>query len=287
MMPIASFSGLLESPAWAVISTVTAVVAFLAWAVLARKQRQRKRLSYLVAITELVSVHGDAEDKIEIIYDGDSVERVHLIEVTLENVGNVAIPAADYEAPFSVGLGEGAEVLTMEVVRTQPAGMRAKLDFSKGSGTQDPDRHTEASIEDADSKVTLQPLLLNPEDQLTIKILVADFAGEPDLEHRIIGLTQLTNSVDSKESKWRRRWDSGVWLVWILFFLFLVCAYAIGHNAGEPDHHKSAIHLLGGKTRCGTVLKATDQHLVLQADKTGVISTVPIDQVISIKDDKC
>jgi hypothetical protein len=286
MVPIASFSDLWESPVWSVGATILTALAIGVSIYFFIKQRQRKRLTYGVTITELVSVHGDAKDKIEIFYEREIVERVHLVEVTLKNTGNVAIPASDYEVPFSVGLGEGAEVLTAEVVRTEPAGLTAELEFVKEPRERDRNAD-EQSVENVASTVTLKPLLLNPGDQLTIKILVADFVGEPEFDHRIIGVSRLSNSADPKEGKWKRWWDSGAPLVWALFFLLLAGAYGVGHNAGEPDHKESAIRLLGGKTYCGAILKTTNQHLILQTHDTGVVSTIPMDRVISIKDDSC
>lgn len=285
MATIASFSDLWESPVWGVGATILTALAIAVSIYLFVKQRQRKRLTYGITITELVSVHGDAEDKIELFYEHEIVERVHLVEVTLKNTGNVAIPASDYEVPISVGLGEGSNVLTMEVVHTEPPDLKARLEFVKVPGTQG--QNVDEGLEGTVTKVTLKPLLLNPGDKLTIKILVADFVGAPELEHRIIGVSRLNNAADPKEGKWKRWWDSGMPLVWILGLMALVAAYGIGHNVGEPNHKESTIHLLGGKTSCGTILRTTNRNLILQDRDSGNVSAIPINRVISIKDESC
>ena len=51
-----------------------------------------------------------------------------------------------------------------------------------------------ASIEIEKSRVTFQPLLLNPKDTVTLKLLVSDFAGTVAIDGRVVGVKTISRA---------------------------------------------------------------------------------------------
>jgi hypothetical protein len=286
MQSIASLNHLLEDPAWTASATVLAAVAIGVSVYLTRRYRSRKRLSYRISVTELVSVHGDAKDKIEIQYEGETVENVHLVEVGLRNAGNVPITGPDFEVPISIGLGEGSEILSAEISNADPTELSPALEVSKETRPSGAAPSRISTGDESVTKVRLEAALMNPGDRFTVKVLVSDFAGDPDLDYRIVGVKSLTDDADPKAKSWKAKVnDNG--LAWLAVIAVLVLIFVIGFEIGKPNKSQSQIHLLGGKSRCGRILSSGPSRLVLQEAGNGRVRTIPVDRVVNIDDERC
>lgn len=286
MALIADLGTLLGSPAWTAGATILAAIGLGLTIYLYRKSKFRKRLTYWVSIIELVSVHGDAKDEIQISYGGEVVERVHLIEISLKNTGNVPIPGSDYEVPFSVVLGEGSKVLRAEVAKVNPAELSPTVEVANEPNRPSAAVEEPEAGEDVITKVKLAPMLLNAGDRLSIKILVSDFAGDPDLDYRIVGVSRLINGADPKQRTWKQKWGDN-WPALGLGIAFLALSFTIGLKISDPDRSHSEVRMLGGKTRCAKILETSSQQLIIQEEGSGRIFKIPINQVISVKDNSC
>ena len=163
----------LRDPAWTFIGAALAVLAIIVSISLWAIQRRKKALSYdLLSKFSLLSIREEIEGKLKVLFDDKPVKNVHLFIIRLINTGNVPITSADYEKPVEFGFGEGARILSSEVIATTPENM-----------------HVET--EEVDSFLVLLPLLLNPKDSITIKLLVSDYSGPICAEARIIGVKNL------------------------------------------------------------------------------------------------
>jgi hypothetical protein len=251
-----------------VLATVfVGVLGSLVTVFLYRKQQQRKSLTYAIKVTQLVSVHSEAQDHITIFYEGEQIERVHLVEVPLENSGNVPIIERDFERPLVVELGEGAEVLTVEAPEVEPSEIEPVTTID---GTS----------------VTVSPLLLNPGDTLAVKLLVGDFAGEASLHSRIVGIKQLTNANDQDQRTWKQKVTSSGLLFIALLLMCGLLGWSIGY-ATRNQKTDSTVHLLGGKRVCAKVLRTGADKLTLQLSGSGKVISVPLSRVVGIKDSDC
>jgi hypothetical protein len=286
MQPIASLTHLLENPAWTAGATVIAVIGLSVSIFLARRYRSKKRLAYRISVTELVSVHGDAQDKIEISYEGETFERVHLVEVNLRNAGNVPITRSDFEVPVSVGLGEGSAVLSAEIADADPSELSPGLESLKEVRRSSTSSREDLVGEESTTKVKLEPALMNPSDRLTIKILVSDFAGDPDLDYRVVGVKTLIDDADPRAKTWKAKLNE-YGFAWFVAIAFLALSFAIGFAIGKPDKSQSRVRLLGGKHRCGKILSSGPKQLVLREAPGGQVRKISIDRVISIDDERC
>lgn len=170
---------LLRDPIWqgigAVIGVAGIVSAITLGVVLYLLQRHRKELGYRVlSHTRVVSVEAEVAERVQVLYEGQPVRDVHLVEVEVVNSGNEAIVVQDYEYPLAIGTGEKSRVLTAVLVEAEPEGLPAWPIISESGDT-----------------VRVQPLLLNPGDSFKVRILVSEFAGAVDVSTRIVGVKEI------------------------------------------------------------------------------------------------
>ncbi len=182
-MLAADIGDILGSPVWTVLATVFAAIAIGVSVWLSRRDRTRKDVSRSISVTELVSVHSAADDakgRIKIYFDEEQIDQVHLVEAKFENTGNVPVTADDFDQPIMVELGEEASPLTVDVTDTTPADLRAEAGAYK-------------------TGAVLAPLLLNPGDGLTLKILARNLRVIPECHYRIIGIAEMTDATAQAE----------------------------------------------------------------------------------------
>jgi hypothetical protein len=160
---------ILRDPMARTILAAAAIGVTLALFLIARR---RKRLSYELSVTRVLSVHEAVKGKVQILFGGEPVRDVALILVDLFNSGNEPIKADDYERPVRFSLGHGT-ILSAEVVRVKPKNLKLVMTgFERSS-------------------VVLEPLLLNAGDSITIKLLVNEFGGEFSVDGRIAGVKEI------------------------------------------------------------------------------------------------
>ena len=131
--------------------TVPLIIYFL--------QKSKKRLAYeVVSNTQLVGVKSEVQNKIKIYYENKLVENVHLVSIRLINSGNQPISIEDFARPINIKLGSNTNILTCEVLEKNP-------------------KDLDIVISKMQNSVKIQPLLLNPNDSLTLNILLGDYRG--------------------------------------------------------------------------------------------------------------
>lgn len=117
----------------------------------------RSLLLSVVSQTALTSEEAGTIKGLQVFVDGVPIVAPTLSVIQVSNDGNKPIPSADYEGPLEVRFGEGTKVIRAEVTATSPRDIEAKLS-------------SEALI------VRIEPLLLNPDDSVTLSLLTS---GKP------------------------------------------------------------------------------------------------------------
>lgn len=87
---------------------------------------------------------------------GTAVKDLWLVAMRIENSGHVEIRTADFEEPFTIRFAKPARVVSAEYVSSSPTGVRAKVSL-------------------LDNTITVEPLLLNRRDRVSIQALVTAF----------------------------------------------------------------------------------------------------------------
>jgi hypothetical protein len=135
--------------------------------------RKKKSLSYeILTDTELISVHKEAKERVEILFDGKPAKNVSLLVVRIINNGNVPITSSDFEIPLSLNFEEKVNILSAEVNKSSEKSLKPVISLSA-------------------NKIILEPILLNSKDSFEIKILINNYDNPFEIESRIIGVKEI------------------------------------------------------------------------------------------------
>ncbi|ABX04006.1 hypothetical protein Haur_1361 [Herpetosiphon aurantiacus DSM 785] len=158
-----------------------------------------KSLSYaIISSSQIVSINEEAKEKIQITFDGTPVEDVRLILLEITNDGDIPIIKSDYEMPITIEIDNQEQILSANIVDVSPENLTIPLSVTN-------------------KRITLDPVLLNPEDKITIKILINN-QSNINISSRIIGINNIKDTTIPKKS------ISSV--VFLIFITFSVVAYA-------------------------------------------------------------
>lgn len=163
----------------------------------------RKNFSYAVIYDALFESAVESEGETQPDQE-TSVGEVRVVTIEFRNSSGLNIERTHYERPITVGFGEGARIVSAEVVEEKPDSIEASL---RGLPELDPER------------VAIDPVLLNDGDLLLLEIAVANAAhGGVEVDGRIVGIREI---VDRSQSNLERNL-----LVVNVAVLFVVVALA-------------------------------------------------------------
>jgi len=163
----------LRDGVWQFAGVFVGLVAIAASLFIYRRQTARKALACgLLSVRELLSVDEKIAGKLEIRFEDEPVRDVLLLLIGVRNAGNVAILRSDFDNPLHVALPVGAKLLRAETVDQHPSGLGVRLTTTPSS-------------------ITVEPLLLNPDDSFSIQALVSGQNHEITIEARIVGVSKL------------------------------------------------------------------------------------------------
>jgi len=178
---------LIDIRLYAPIATLFGVsVSFILW----RLNQQRKVLSYqVVSRQRLVTVRGPARRKLQVKFDGKSVESAQLLMVRIFNSGNKSIQPGDYHTDLAIYMNPEAEIVLADVGECTPFDLEDRV---RAKGEAAP-----IIKEVAGGKVMLTPMLLNPGDGFTLQLLVNNLTERLVLKGHIEGISRLR--------KWKKK----------------------------------------------------------------------------------
>jgi len=188
------------NPAW--IAVLLAGIALLAWLIKAFVDRKRPALGK--EIEQSISVlRPEAETTPELIltYAGEAVWDAHMIVMKIKNTGNTPISVDDFEKSIIISTG-GVDVLDAEVIDKTPDDLNPEV----RTGNDD---------------IEIIPLLLNPNDQFRLKILLRQPPNKLMVRSRIKTIKEITEIKD-RSLKWifRLGVSINVVLIWSILTFF-------------------------------------------------------------------
>jgi hypothetical protein len=161
---------LLRDPLWQFVGVVLGIGASVA---IYRLQKLNKRLAYeIISRTTLLTVREELENKVQVLYDGSPVQSLTVFLVRVWNAGSEPIRSSDFERPLSFSAAAPAQILTVDTAAVLPGSLTPELVFEAHS-------------------LTVAPMLLNPGDSLTLKVLVKDASASLEPDARIVGVTRI------------------------------------------------------------------------------------------------
>lgn len=175
-------NALLRDPIWQFIGAILALasVAIMLWLAF----RRVYRLGIEVRIDSVASRSTALADEVQITYRGDAVPNLSLCLVRIVNFGSQAIRRDEFEGPLKLSFGAQCRVLGAEVHVRRPENLPVHL------------HHEPESVAD----LWIDPLLLNPRDSFTVKVLVAGNPVQPSLAARVTEVSEITQLSRTRES---------------------------------------------------------------------------------------
>ncbi|MBN8657157.1 MAG: hypothetical protein J0M11_15590 [Anaerolineae bacterium] len=164
---------LLRDSIWQFIGSILGLIAVIVTIVIFLLQRTKKSLAYeIVASTPLLAVSNEVKGKVQILFEGIPVQNVHLLIINIVNDGNTGITSSDFEKPITINLDENAKILSAEIIKTSPENLKPNIIVSETS-------------------ITINPLLLNAGDVISLRFLIAQYNNVLNLEARILGVAKI------------------------------------------------------------------------------------------------
>ncbi|SRR6266568_4803320 len=147
---------------------VTAIVAIAIY-----RRQSRKEIAYeIVSNSPVISVGAELQGKAQVIYNGKAISDARLVVLKIWNAGSLPITLNDYDVPIKLSFGKDAEVLDFEILETNPNNLKV-------------------AVKQDGQKLVLEPVLLNSQDSIKIKILLTQFSNTFNVNARIVGVKQI------------------------------------------------------------------------------------------------
>lgn len=163
---------LMRDPVWTFVGAVLAVLGIGTAFWIYWLQRQTKELAFgIVSLRRLLSVADEVSSRVTVHLDGNEVKNLHLLVYGLKNSGHRAIASSDFEHPLSISFANG-QVVAAEITSQHPSNLGATLIT-------------------AESRIELQPLLLNAGDQILLQVLLSAPSPSGSIDVRILDVPAL------------------------------------------------------------------------------------------------
>lgn len=209
----------------AILTTITiAITTYL-------KNKKRKELSYTVlSSTSLLIKDEGLNNRIKITVDGAEVkDEIYLILLKLINTGNVPIKPDDFIEDLTIE--SNGSIIVAEVKETNPPNLTVKIDNAIG---------------DVFGITTVERLLLNPKDEITLKLLATK--NQVSLKSRIVGVEKI--------AKLKKRFP-------LIPILLCICSIAVFLVLGNFEKDKNMFTFYGLSAALLTAMTASATLLAI------------------------
>lgn len=190
----------LRDAVWTFVGVVVAIVALVVAIYGIKKQVVKKSLIYSVRNqwpALLLTDEGNAH-RIKIFVDGEEVQSAYTADVQIRNNGTYPISIFDFVAPIKITFSDSARLFSAQVLEVSPT-----------------DLQVSTSIDG--SQLTIEPLLLNPKDSITLRFLYESSQNETiTLAARITGISAI-NRVKAEDILRPYRWLNTVVDIFAIF----------------------------------------------------------------------
>lgn len=153
--------------------------------------RQRKHVSVCVLRAgPLIALKGDARKRLKVSFGGRPIESTHLLHLSLLNDGNTPVTMTDYQSPFRIELNPDANILEVDVIETWPADLDRRIPAANTS---------RSLIKGLDKNaVELTPVLLNPQDEIVVQLLVENYNNHINVTQHVNGINRVNLWTESR-----------------------------------------------------------------------------------------
>ncbi len=170
---------ILRDQIWDFIGVIVALFTLIITLIITFFQKHKKELTYdLLSKTSLISTQEKIKGKLKIIYNGEEVEDVKLIEIRVTNSGSIAIPSQDYERPLKFTISNKSRILSVEIIKCIPENLI--IDFVSN-----------------EKEIVFNPVLLNSKDSFIFKAIISKLGSENlNVDGRIRDIKEVRKGKD-------------------------------------------------------------------------------------------
>jgi hypothetical protein len=113
----------------ALLGLVVTLIGLISDHYILRSERLKELQPILLANTSLITIDKSIQPNIEVRYKGKEVKNLSLVQVQLENSGNLEIRVGDYENnPIKFKFPDSAEIVGAVVLKTNPNDMKQEAE---------------------------------------------------------------------------------------------------------------------------------------------------------------
>ena len=128
----------------------------------------------------MVSVSSIVKDSIQILFHGNTVSNVQLLQIRIKNTGILDIKPEDYVEPLAIEYPDTVRILSSEIIDSRSLGIKIEEEFSN------------------QSRIVFSKTLLNKKDYFDVKILLSDGDTNFSVKGRIVGISKIRPTGISK-----------------------------------------------------------------------------------------
>lgn len=159
-----------------IITNVLVILGIIIAAIVAiaiYRRQSTKELAYeIISNSPVISVEAGLKGKAQVLYNGRSISDARLVVLRIWNAGSLAVTVSDYDVPITLSFGKVAEILDFEILDATP-------------------NNLQVSFKQDGQNLVLEPVLLNSQDSIRIKILLTQFSNIFNVNARIVGVKQI------------------------------------------------------------------------------------------------
>jgi len=159
----------------------------------------KKLSTVLITQEHLAEYSGKGINGIQISIDGITLEKPYLSIIQIKNSGDIPISKNDFEKPIEISLNANASISKVNVFNIQPQEM--PIDIA----------HTPNTI-------SIMPMLLNPNDELSLSIVTSGAEPTFKIQSRIAGIQSI--KIDGNTANKTSKLVTTIQLVIILVSFF-------------------------------------------------------------------
>ena len=169
-----------RDPLWQFIAVLISILALGVSLWQAYNQSHSKKLAYEIESLKRIISHPTEIGLGSLVsFRGIPVSDIDLLSVRIVNAGGEPIHADDFTTPLELHFEPPTQLLSVAVSRTRPNDLVPSLTREELA-------------------IGLSPLLLNPGDEISLRILVSKFTRTLTVSGRIVGVSQIDEVVTAE-----------------------------------------------------------------------------------------
>lgn len=199
---------LLRDGAWQAIGAVFSITAIIVSFAIYRWQLQKAAFTYLVkSAYPLLKSTEELHGRLSVQVDGVAVRNIDVMFIEFQNSGNRPIARSDFDVPVSITFKPPVRIISAVVDTEAPKNLGVSLGVDE-------------------QQVTITPMLLNPSDGFTLKLLLSSDSLKYAVSGRIVGVKEISQM----KPNYKFVWSAYIALAMIVFGTWLVLSTPLAHE---------------------------------------------------------